>query len=181
MQIQWAEVIKLLSTAEFWLIILIAVYLSIAIGVASYRLRKYLKSHPDEDAGRDYHFQHENVSLTLAGFSLTAIALLVSLYSNFSTVSPTLAFFSLSFLFLILSPTFLRFRFVNFFVYVADVLFNAGLLSIACGFLVFFGEVVSWTDWSTVIFSILVGALFFASLANYILFESIVGPKRKKK
>lgn len=154
----------------------------VTIGVASNRLKKYLKSHPDEDIGKDYHFQHENAALTLAGFSLTAIALLVGIrYTDLSTISSTLAFFSLSFLFLILSPTFLKFRFVNFFVYLADILFNAGLLSIACGFLVFFGEVVSWTDWSTIIFIILVVILTLASIANYVLLDGIVRTKRIKK
>ena len=64
-------------------------------------------------------------------------------------------FFSLSLLFLVLSSITLRFRIINFFVYISDVFLNAGLLSIACGFLVFFGENVSWNDISTIIFGIL--------------------------
>jgi hypothetical protein len=177
-----AEWIKLLFSAESLLMILIAIYLVIAIGVGSYRLRKYLQEHPNEKEGKEYSFQNETSALTLAGFSLTALALLISIrYNDLNSISSTLQFFSLAFLFLILSPTFIKFRIANFFVYIADVFMNAGLLSIACGFLVFFGETVSWANWSTVIFSVLVVALFLASLINYILVESVVESKNDGK
>jgi len=170
MQIDW---VQLTSSPEFWLIILVAVYLAVAIGIGSYRSRKYLfEGHPNEKKGMEYHHQNETVTLTFAGFSLTALALLVSIrFDNLSSISSILQFFSLSLLFFILSSITLRFRIVNFFVYISDVLLNAGLLSIACGFLVFFGENVSWIDGSTLVFSILVIAIFVASLANYILFD----------
>jgi hypothetical protein len=179
------ELSILIPSAEISLLLLVMAYLAIAIGIGSYRLNTYLKRHPNEKQGKDYHFQHSNASLTLSGFSLTAIALLITIqYSGItdaplvqSAISPTLTFFSLSFLFLILSPVLLNFRFVNFFVYIADVFFSAGLLAIACGFLVFFGETTSWTDWTSLIFGTLVFALFLTSLINYSLFESIVRPE----
>lgn len=172
MQIDWGYLASVVSSPEFLLTLLVIIYLIIAVGFGAYRSKTYLKKHPDEKKGKDYHQQNETVALTLAGFSLTALALLISIrFTELSSVSSILLFFSESLLFFVISFIALRFRFVNFLVYVSDVLLNAGLLSIACGFLVFLGENVSWFDGSTLVFSILVIVLFLASLANYILFD----------
>jgi hypothetical protein len=165
-------------SSEFWLICLIVVYVLVATGIGYYRLRKFHREHPGE-RGKNYQFTHDSSALTLAGFSITAIAVLVSIgYRNIVYISSTLAFFSLAFLFLILAPTINRLKFIKFFSYIANVFFDAGLLSIACGFLESFGKNVSWTDWSTIIFAILVIALMIFSLANFLFVESVIDSGR---
>ena len=157
---------------ELVLFFLISIYLLLATGLAFFRCRKYLKKHPNEKIGVAYYHNDERNTLTFAGFSLTALSLLVGLqFNKIIPLSSTIQFFSLAFALIVLSFTSIRFRFVNAFVYLSDILLNAGLLSIGCGFLVFFAGQVSWLDGSTVIFSILVFVLFLASLINYIFFD----------
>ena len=166
------EEIPLSVSLEMMLLVLIAVYMFLAIVLGLNRGWSYLKGFPDEEAGKDYHQHNESITFTLAGFSLTAIALLVSIqFNELAQVSSTLKFFSIAFATLILSSLSIRWRFRNFSIYLADVFLNAGLLSIGCGFLVFFVEFFSWHDSSTVVFVILVVALFFVSLVNYFFFD----------
>lgn len=157
---------------ELVLFCLIAVYLLLATILAFFRCRKYLRKHPDEKIGVAYYHNDERNTLTFAGFSLTALALLVGLQINRSLVlSSEIQFFSLAFALILMAFLCLRFRFVNISIYLSDVLLNAGLLSIGCGFLVFFIKNVSWFDGSTIIFIILVTVLFLVSLVNYIFFD----------
>ena len=185
-KVQIEETILCVSL-ELMLLILIVVYVLLATVLGLIRGWNYLKDSPDEKTGRDYHLHNESITLTLAGFSLTALALLVSIrFNELAQISSILKFFALAFTTLILSALFIRWRFRNFFVYLADVFLNAGLLSIGCGFLVFFVEFFSWYDSSTIVFIILVVALFFLSLANYFFFDRYVqywrgGEKRSEK
>lgn len=168
---------------ETVLLILIPVYIVVATVLALIRRFKYLKNAPDEKRGGEYYRHSERIHLTFAGFSLTALALLIGLQINeVVQLSSTIQFFSLAFSLLIMSFVFLQFRFKNFFVFFSDVFFNAGLLSIGCGFLVFFAKNLSWYDNSTLIFLVLVIALSIALLANYKLFDKymkIVGEVTK--
>ena len=157
---------------EIMLLILVIVYMVFATILGLVRGWNYLKGFPDEEKGKDYHFHNERITLTLAGFSLTALALLVGIgFQELAQIRSTLKFFSVAFATLILSSLFIRWRFRNFFIYLADVFLNTGLLSIGCGFLVFFADFFSWHDSSTTVFIILVVVLFFASLANYFFFD----------
>jgi len=159
-------------TLELLLFVLIAFYVLFASILAFVGSRKYLADHPDEEIGRAYFQNDERNNLAFAGFSLTALALLVGLqFNKIIPLSTTIQFFSLAFTLIIISYLFVRFRYMNVFVYLSDVLLNAGLLSIGCGFLVFFAKNVSPSDSSTVIFTILVLVLFIASFVNYFFFQ----------
>jgi hypothetical protein len=162
----------LVLNLELSLTILVVGYLFLATVIAFIRCKKYLKGHPNETKSVSYYHNDERNTLTFAGFSLTALALLVGLQFNGEIpLSTTIQFFSLAFALMVLSFTFIRFRFVNAFIYLSDVFLNGGLLSIGCGFLVFFVESVSISDASTIIFTLLLIALVAASLVNYIFFD----------
>lgn len=156
---------------ESLLLILILVYMVLAIALGLARGWNYLKGHPNEKAGKEYHRHNESITITLAGFSLTALVFVLSIqFEELARFSSVLLFFSTAFTALILSSILVRFRIRNLFLYLSDVLLNVGLLSIACGFLVFFANVLS-LDGSTVIFTILVVFLFIVSLVNYFFFD----------
>ena len=159
-------------STKLLLIILILVYTVLAIVLGLIRGWKYLKSYPDEQRGKEYHRHNERIVLTLAGFSLTALSLFISIqFRELAQISSTLLFFSIAFSALILSSIFIRFRIRQFFLYLSDVLLNVGLLSIGCGFLVFFVDRFSWYDSLAIVFSILVAVLFLTSLVNYFFFD----------
>lgn len=165
---------------EAWLLILILVYVILAILGGLITRWKYLKSIPKEEVGKEYHFHNERIILTLAGFSLTALSLLISLQSrDLLQISSTLLFFSLAFSSLILSSVIIRFRVIQFLIYLSDILLNVGLLSISSGLLVFFANKFSLSDGSTIVFIILFIALFFLTLANYFFFLKIVGNRKE--
>lgn len=147
-------------------------HLFLTMVLAFSRFGRYLKEHPNEkESGSQYQHEERN-ALTFVGFSLTALALLVGLQFNKTIpLSPAIQFFSLAFALILLSVIFMRFRTVNATVYLSDVFLNSGLLSIACGFLVFFAVNISFNDASTIIFSILFIALVIASGVNYIFFD----------
>lgn len=164
---------------ETLLSVIILVYVILAV-LGLVRGRRYLSTTPDEEAGRPYHFHNERVILTLAGFSLTALSLLISLQSReLVQISSTLFFFSISFSSLVLSSIFIRFRFVQFLIYISDVLLNVGLLSISCGLLVFFANRFSLSDWSTIVFVVLFIAVFCLTLANYFFFIKIASNRKE--
>lgn len=170
-EVQIEEIILRISV-DLILLILIVVYMFLATVLGLVRGWKYLKGYPDEKKGKEYHQQNESITLTLAGFSLTALALLLSIqFEELSQISSTLMFFSIAFTTLISSFLSIRWRFRNFFIYLSDVFLNTGLLSIGCGLLVFFANVFSWYDGSTIVFAILVVVLFFVSLVNYFFFD----------
>jgi len=165
----------LYPTVELLLLILIGFYIFLATVLGLVRGWNYLKGFPDEKTGKEYHWHNERITLILAGFSLTAITLLVSIrFEELAQISSILMFFSLAFTTLILSHLSIRFRFLNFFIYLSDVFLNAGLLSIGCGFLVFFANVFSWHEGSTIVFIFLVVVSFFVSLVNYFFFDRYV-------
>jgi len=161
-----------LDTVEFTLLILIAIYIFLSIILGLIRGWKYLRRVPNEEMEKEYHFHNERVILILAGFSLTALSIVISQLTVEPTeLSSTLIFFSLALCVLILSSIALRLRVRRFSIYLSDVLLNAGLLSIGCGFLIFFAKTFSWFDISTIIFTILVVLIFLATLVNYFYFD----------
>jgi len=176
----------LCASLELLLLILVLVYMFLAVVLGLVRGWNYLKKHPVEETGRAYHWHNERIIYTLAGFSLTALALFLSIqFKELTQISSTLLFFSIAFTTLILSSIFIRFRIRNFFLYLSDVLLNVGLLSISCGFLIFFANVFSH-DVSTLVFAILVAVLFLVSLVNYFFFDRYVeywreGEKRSEQ
>jgi len=157
---------------EVALLFLVAIYIALAIIFGLVRGWNYLKGIPSEEREKEYHWHNERIVLTLAGFSLTALSLFLSIQlKELPQISSILIFFSIAFSTLVLSSLSLRLRVRRFSIYLADVFMNAGLLSIGCGFLAFFAEAVSWYDGSTIIFVILVIALFLASLINQFYFD----------
>jgi len=167
--------IILCFSLEQMLLVVIAVYVFLATVLGLLRGWKYLKGFPDEKTGKEYHLHNERIILTMTGFSLTAITLLISIQlTELAQISSTLVFFSIAFTSLVLSHISIRFRVRNFFIYLSDVLLNLGLLSIGCGFLVFFANFFSSYDPTTITFVFLVGALFFVSLVNYFFFDRYV-------
>lgn len=144
--------------------------LSIMLGLG--RGWQYLKRPQDEEKEKEYHWHNERIVLTLAGFSLTALSLFVNIqFRELAQLSSTIMFFSIALSVLILSSISLRLRVRKLSLYLSDVFENAGLLAIACGFLVFFANNLSWYDGSTIVFAILVVALFLVSLINYFFFD----------
>lgn len=108
------------------------------MGLALVKGRKYFELYALGNDNKDYLFQSQNVSLALSGLSITAIALFVSLkFEALASFSPIILFFSISFVTLALSSNLIRFP-KGFYQFVSDVLKDIGVLSIGCGFLVFF-------------------------------------------
>lgn len=145
------------------------IFLSIVLGLR--KGWKYLKEAPNEEREKEYHFHNEKITLTLAGFSLTALSIVISRSTELAEFSSNLMFFSLGISVLILSSITLRLRVRRFSIYLSDILLNAGLLSIVCGFLIFFVKKFSWLDVSAIIFTILIALIFLATLVNYFYFE----------
>jgi len=161
-------------TSEFWLLLVIAVYFFLAV-LWGVRRWKDMKESPDEKTGKEYHLHQERIVLTLAGFSLTALSILIGIQSReLCQISSILLFFSIAFSSLIMSSVLVRFRIAEFFIYLSDVLLNVGLLAISCGFLVFLADRFSWTDGSTIVFMVLVVFLLCFTFAYYLSFNKIL-------
>jgi hypothetical protein len=100
--------------------------------------RKYFKSYSSGTESGEYFFHSVEVTLTLAGLSITSLALFIGLgIENLKRFSSIILFFSISFAVLALSSNFARFS-RRFYTFIADILADVGLLAIGCGFLVFF-------------------------------------------
>lgn len=156
---------------ETLLLSLIFVYIVLAVFLGLVRGWCYLKKRPVEKTGKEYHFHNETIIFSLAGFSLTALSLFLSIqFSKLAQISSIILFFSIAFTTLIFSSIFIRLRIRNFFLYLSDVFMNVGLLSIVCGFLVFFFSVFV-SDILIIVFTILVVGLFLMSLVNYYFFD----------
>lgn len=123
---------------EDTLLVLLFIYVAAFLLLGITKGRKYLKTHPPEEARRDYLFHSVEVTLTLAGLAVTALALFIGLgIERLEQFSSMILFFSISFVSLTLSSNFARFP-RRFFTYMADILADMGVLAIGCGFLVFF-------------------------------------------
>ena len=111
----------------------------------------------------------EEVTLTLAGLAMTALALFVSVrYENLAEITSILLYFSISFSSLILSSCLTHFRTRRLFLYISDVLSNVGLMAFGCGFLVFFVRTLEWNGGVTLTFTIfLAGFLTISFLHLY--------------
>jgi hypothetical protein len=134
---------------EISLLVLLLVYISTFMGFAFTKGRKYLESYPQGKDNKDYVFQFQNSSLTLAGLSITAIVLIVSLkfegtFSSLTSFSAILLFFSISFVTLALAWDLIRFP-REIYHFVSGVLSDIGVLSIGCGFLVFFYSISTFS------------------------------------
>jgi hypothetical protein len=126
---------------EILLLVLLVAYFSIFTGLALIKGRKYWQSHSQKNDNKDDLLQSQN-SLTLSGLALTAIALFVSLrfqgtLSSLASFSTIILFFSISFITLALSWNITRFP-EEIYCFESSVLSDIGVLSIGCGFLIFF-------------------------------------------
>jgi hypothetical protein len=166
-------------SVELFLSSLVLAYPVLAIILGIRKAWSYLtsksnaKTEEQKREERDYLRHKERISLTFAGFSLTALTLFVSIQlRELAQLSSTIFFFSTAFSLLILSYLSSLISRVRFFTYLSDVLLNTSLLAIACGFLIFFGNFLSWNNGSTIIFIILATALFVgASYEQYFFLE----------
>jgi len=96
--------------------------------------RKYFKLYPSVEAPSESF----NVKLTLAGIAITSLAIFLGLgLSNLERVSSIVLFLSISFVAFVVASDFERFP-RGVYKYIADIFENTGILSIGCGFLVFF-------------------------------------------
>lgn len=123
---------------EQWLLILLLAYvLSFALlGLA--KGRQYFKSYSSGKASDEYFLNSVNATLTLAGLSITSLAIFIGLgISNLERFSSIILFFSISFVAFAVSSDIARFR-RGFYTFIADVIQNVGILAVGCGFLVFF-------------------------------------------
>jgi len=161
-------------SVELSLASLILAYLVLAIALGVIKGRKYLSSKPNQKKGKDYFMHTERTVLTLAGFSLTALTLLVSIqFRELAQLSSTIFFFSVAFSSMIISYVSSLMRLMRFFTYVSDVLLNTGLLAIACGFFAFFGNFLSWSNGSTIVFAVLLTVLFVGALYEEYFFLGV--------
>jgi hypothetical protein len=95
-------------------------------------------SYPEKKDDKNDLFQSQNFSLALSGLSITAIALFVSLkFEAMASFSPIILFFSISFVTLAISWNLIRFP-RQIYRFLSGVFSDIGVLSIGCGFLVFF-------------------------------------------
>jgi hypothetical protein len=130
---------------EIALLVLLLAYFLTFIGFALKEGRKYLEAYPQGKSNKDYLFQSQNFSLAMSGLSVTAIALIVSLrFEELASFSSIILFFSISFVTLALSWNLIRFP-RGYYQFVSTVLSDIGVLSIGCGFLVFFWSYLSFS------------------------------------
>jgi len=107
-------------TIDFLLLVVILIYFVLAMLWGALHW-KHMKEPTDEKEGREYHLNHERIVLMLAGFSLTALSILIGLQSREQTqISSILVFFSVAFSSLLLSAVIVRFRIAEFFIYLSD-------------------------------------------------------------
>lgn len=169
-------------TIDSLLLIVVTIYFVLAIlwGVIRW---KHMKKAQDEREGREYHLHQERIVLMLAGFSLTALSILIGIQSRdpASQISSVVVFFSVAFSSLIMSAVVVRFRIAEFFIYLSDVLLNVGILAISCGFLVFFADRFSWTDGSTIVFMVLVVSLLVFTFAYYLFYNNILRTEKSSE
>jgi hypothetical protein len=126
-----------ISLEQLLLILLLAYVLAFAL-LGFFKGRKYFKSYRSEKERSDYSFHSVDVTLTLAGLSITSLALFIGLgVQNLMRFSSIILFFSISFVVLALSSSLVRFP-RRYFSFISDILADVGILAIGCGFLVFF-------------------------------------------
>jgi len=124
-----------LSLTE-WLLFSLAGFLSVYVIVALILGRAFVLGRPRE---MSEYVQIESSALVLAGFALTALTVLVSVYSNsLSRVQDMMIFFSISFVLLLMVSLLTHFRTRNLYGVLCHALRFAGILAIGDGFLVFF-------------------------------------------
>lgn len=154
-------------TLEESLIALLLIYMFSSIIIALVRGRKYLAEHPKEEKERDYFFHSEEMTLILAGFALTALVLFISLSQNLVEFASVILFFSTAFLMLTLSYIFMQLRTTRLLPYLSNVMMDTGLLSIGCGFLVFFWQKFQWSFGISIVYVLFIILFVVLSMVNF--------------
>jgi uncharacterized membrane protein len=146
--------------------------------------RKYFKSYSDEKTAGDYLFHSVSVTLTLAGLAVTAIALFVGLgLESLEQLSSIILFFSISFVTLALSSNLARFP-RRAYSLIGDVLADVGVLSIGCGFLVFFVHTLPLSYGLTLTYSLFIAFFLILSALDfykYYKYWSLFNDEKEKK
>jgi hypothetical protein len=170
-----------LSLEQWLLILLLAYVLAFALAGLT-KGRKYLKTYSSGKKG-EYFFHSVEVTLTLAGLSITSLALFIGLgIDNLNRFSSIILFFSISFVVLALSSNFARFP-RRFYTFIADILADVGILAIACGFLVFFVNELSPSYGLILTYGIFIIVFIFLSgldLYKYYKYWLLFGKKEKE-
>lgn len=122
------------------LIILLFIYSVFSLSLALIKGKDYLLTFVDDKVASELFFHSQNFTVALSALSITALALFIGLNPNpigLAQFSPIILFFSISFVTLALAWNVVRFPKVIYY-YISEILADIGILSIACGFLVFF-------------------------------------------
>lgn len=169
---------------EELLLLLLFLYIMLSLLFGFTKGKKYLSETPK--IGQEYIasiFHTHDVVLTLAGFSMTALALFISLqYESIREIASILLFLSISFSLLTLSVILTRFMMKRIYPYVSDVLADTGLLGFACGFLVFFWKMFQWSEGLAIIYIAFITVFILLSLLNfykYYRYWSLIDERRK--
>lgn len=159
--------------------ILVFSYIVVHMIIGFAKGRKYLKSYYSESA-RDYRFHSENTTLALTGLALTAIALFVGFgLQNLERVSSITLFLSIAFVSLALFPLLARFP-RKAYAFVGNVLADVGVLTIGCGFLVFFRHELPSSYGLTFVFCVFIVVFLILSF-NYLYKLQKYWSRAKKK
>ncbi len=125
------------------LFLLLAIYPSTFLIFALFFGRAYMKSRPDGTSQKEMgeFDRQEGLSQTMAGFALTGLTLLITLFSQrLASVEDLLIFFSIAVMLEMFSAFATHFRIRRAWKYLGFVLQYTGLLSIILGFTAFFHE-----------------------------------------
>ena len=167
---------------EQWLLILILAYVLAFVLLGVTKGREYFKSY---SSGKkvEYLFHSVDVTLTLAGLSITSSALFIGLgVENLGRFSSIILFFSISFVVLALSSNFARFP-RRFYTFIADLLADVGILAIGCGFLVFFVNELSLSYGLILIYGLFIAVFVLLScldLYKYYKYWSLFEVEKRK-
>jgi hypothetical protein len=157
------------------LLFVVFLYIALPLLFGFWKGRKYLLKAPR--IGEDYFafvFHSDDLVLALAGFSLTALSLFIGLYQeSIGKVASILLFFSISFSLLILSATFSRFHTRRIFAFIGDLVADAGLLGLACGFLVFFWQTFQWLEGIVVIYAGFIAIFILLSFLHFYKYHKL--------
>jgi hypothetical protein len=166
--------------SEIALLVLLLLYFAIFVGVGLGKGWKYLGSDVQGKDDKDYLPKFQEFSLSLAGLAVTAIALFVSIkfggtFSSLENFTAIILFFSISFVTLSLSWNLSRFS-KGTYHFLSGVLSDMGVLSIGCGFLIFFYRIspLSYLPFFAIPLAFGFFILFFIILAALDLRRKIV-------
>ena len=165
------------------LILLLPVYFLAFLIFGLIKGKEYLWSYSSGKPAEDLFFHSQNFTIAMAGLSVTALALFIGLNPyTVAQLSQIILFFSISFVSLAISWNLVRFP-RRIYGYLSEILTDLGILSIGCGFLVFFYYRLPLYDALTLPYFAFIGVFIVLALINgykYHKHWSVVGTKIRK-